>query len=276
MNRKIFLLVIGLFMLMVLAGCGCHPGDVCDTGAKAPEALATATPTVTSAPSNTPSATPSSTPAPATDTPAAPTATATATAGPGQAQGACANRYFPTIKGATWTYTLAGLLQSSRTSVVTDVVSGGFTLQSQRTQPAASDSVHWVCTSDGLATILQASQPDAIVDVDPGAGVTLPAKVQAGDMWTQVRSGSVKSKSASGTVTITYQFRAMNVGPQIVPAGTFQALRVYGNATATLPGGKSLAFKSTYWYAPGVGLIELETVPATGVFHWDLASYKIP
>lgn len=214
------------------------------------------------------------------------TPTATGTPGPSQAGASCANRYFPVVAGAAWTYGFTSLLgPSSRTSTITTLGNGAFTIQTQRTTPPSASISHWTCTPDGLAagetngiplaTILEQTQPELSVDSYPVSGVTVPAELKPGDTWTQTVSGTIQSKSAPGAVTILYQFKAVGEETVTVPAGTFQGMRVDGDATATLPDGASLPYKVADWYAQGVGLVQAETINNNNTLLWKLTSYKI-
>jgi hypothetical protein len=159
--------------------------------------------------------------------------------------------YFPTQKGAKWTYaTHRNDEEETETFVVTEVVekggekiiSVGRELKSKVT-PAGTFKL----TKQGAIESVGISQ---INDLPLSA---LDRPVKPGDVWEVDTIGP-------GKVPVKWK-RAVR-GPEKVkiPAGTFEAIRV--EHTFTIKGDGELPdvlfLSRTEWYAPGVGLIRVE------------------
>jgi hypothetical protein len=126
--------------------------------------------------------------------------------------------------------------------------------------------------------------PDGNVNVVAvsNIGITLPPDIQPEDDWSQTLQIQASSQDGSLNGTITIEFEAMGEREITVPAGTFNAMAVSVEATATFSGGKGssiLEYKGTDWFAPGVGRIlsigEI-TGPFTSSYNLELNAYNIP
>jgi hypothetical protein len=139
--------------------------------------------------------------------------------------------------------------------------------------------------------MLNAQNIQMNLNVTNASGVTFPSQINAGDQWQQNLdfTGNVtmmnEEAEAEGNAQMT--FNAVGTESVIVPAGTFEALKVETNVTLnitasfagiTLP--VTFSGDYTYWFAQGVGWVK-----ATGTGNvlgnsftetTELQSYNIP
>lgn len=248
MVRKLIAGYIGVaFLLIFITACS--------------KANATSIPTQTSVPIATEA--PTSTPAPqATE--------ATLRAG------LCANAYYPVREGATWTYSSTGGPAGGGgfTDTITSVREHGFVLTSKygdltRTQ-------EWSCTPEGLVALqlggasLAIFDPDTMqvnLDVSHVGGMTFPADLQPGDTWQHTLDFSgritMRGHDTDAQGNAQSSFTAVGYEKVIVPAGTFDALKIHVDTTFHLTSnfnGVDLPFTFTtpydYWFVQSVGWVK--------------------
>ena len=215
----------------------------------------------------------------------------------------CANALFPVKKGAVWTYSNSSQTfgASSLTITITDVRLDGFTMVTKVGQD--SPTQEWTCSPDGLLALSFGSGASVLDFATQGisgalaasnvSGITIPANVQPGMKWTYNVdvSGNItqtsNNMSANAKGTVQNNLQAVDIESVTVPAGTFQATKVQAtstfNVTANYHGlgiPLSLTINSTFWFAPGVGLVQSqENTSIAGTTYsasTELQSYNIP
>ncbi|MGZ9234837.1 MAG: TapB family protein [Anaerolineales bacterium] len=245
---------------------------------------------------------PTETQVPSTDasgTVTAPTVTSEGNPAIGGA-GLCTNVYYPVREGATWSYKSTGgpAGEYSFTDTVAAVREDSFTLSTQIADLTRSQE--WTCRPQGLAALQLGGAPAAMLnaqniqldlEVTNASGVTFPREIHPGDQWQQNLdlAGNVRVATQEGTGTGTAQisFTALGNESVMVPAGTFDALKVEVDTTLALSvtyQGLSLPVtfsgSHTYWFAENVGWVK-----ATGTGNvlgtsfsetTELQSYNIP
>lgn len=276
-QKKIRILISALLITFSLAACSSPAPSVSPTQPQITEAVqATATGPVAQS-----------------------TATLEATT-PTTEQNLCTNTYYPVREGATWSYKSTGgpAGEYSFTDTITSVRTDGFTLSTQI--GGLTRAQEWTCTAEGLAALQFGGAPAAMLnsqniqmnfDVTNANGVTFPRQINPGDQWQQSVdiAGDVTlfNEEAQATGSVQMNFSAVGNESVIVPAGTFEALRVEVdvslNISATYEGiTLPVAFSGdyTYWFAPGVGWVKSNgTGSALGTSFTDnteLQSYSIP
>ncbi len=223
------------------------------------------------------------------------------TALPGQEL--CTNTLFPVKKGAVWTYATSSetLGTSTFTSTITDVRADGFTTTTQVGQDSATQE--WSCTPDGLLALSFGNGVSVLDFATQGisgnlsasnvSGITIPANIQPGAKWQYNMdvSGNIKqtsnniSANANGKVVTDAQ--AMGIESITVPAGTFQATKIQATSNFNLITDFfglgipfSFSINSTFWLAPGVGLVRSDqdtTIVGTAYSaSTALQSYNVP
>jgi len=209
--------------------------------------------------------------------------------------GACANPYLPIIAGATWNYKLTGPVPDTFTRSILSVETSGFTDQDVFGTGVTRQG-KWNCDNGGLIALdpsgggsASISAQNITVDFKTTelSGVTLPAKINAGDSWTQTTTLE-GTETVSGTqVPVKNQFsntcKANGVESVTVGAGTFDAMRVecqtVMNITITMQGNPiqtKMTFNGTNWYAENIGLVKTATTGEGLDSTIELVSYNIP
>jgi hypothetical protein len=159
--------------------------------------------------------------------------------------------YFPTTVGAKWVYQFA---KADQTEVVTHVrreggdvvVSVGYERPGGEVAPIHTMALR----GDGLYMLDEVGKP-----YDPPVCVLkLPVKV--GDRWEGTSSRPDLGK-------IRYAKEVREVRKLQTPAGAFQAV---GVDSEFVVGAAENAPKDRYWYAPDIGLIQIEKVRALKSF----------
>ena len=184
--------------------------------------------------------------------------------------GSCANDYLPVKPGATWTYSGKSATGNfTRVSTITSVEANSFereiaTTLSNGTQRTYTDS--WKCTPDGLvlqggplSTTFQSVYGNATMKTLSTTGVTLPARINAGDSWTQDAQLAFTSTKVSVNITLTYNFKAIGLKSITVPAGTFNAMKIQINVTSqttTATRTNNIEVDGFEWFVPGVGAVK--------------------
>jgi hypothetical protein len=120
------------------------------------------------------------------------------------------------------------------------------------------------------------------------SGVTLPAIVRPNDSWSQQftieGTQTVSGQDVQGKGDMSYSCTAADIETVVVPAGSFDAIRVgcqtNGTLTVTMAGFEvptEFTAAATMWYARDLGMIKTEN-EISGVGHTtiELTSYTIP
>ncbi len=218
---------------------------------------------------------------------AAPTA---APAVQGAAVGACQNRYYPVVQGASWQYRLSGVSNDTFTRAITTVRADGF--DDQDTFSAGTTRTgNWSCQDGNLIALTPGGGPTVAAageqftfTVESNDGVTFPADPQPGQTWTQNIVYSGQQTTAGVTVqtrnVAALSCKAGNVEMVTVPAGEFQALRVDCTNKIDIYVSGALAFTlnsaNIAWYAPGAGMVKSSGTSDMGPTEIVLLAYRIP
>jgi hypothetical protein len=214
--------------------------------------------------------------------------------------GMCSNPLYPVKQGVTRTYSMTGLPTgpTTYTETITDVSSDGFTVTNQF--GTLTKTAKWNCTPDGLlelqlgggtAMLSTSSGMQADFTITKSSGVTIPAKVSAGDAWSYsldfTTQLTMNNSSGQAQGTVNYQLKALGNESVTVPAGTFNAMKeqVTTNlnmqvAMQSLNIPVTMTEDSTVWYAPNVGMVkEVDNASVMGNTVNDtieLQSYNVP
>jgi len=228
--------------------------------------------------------------------PSQPTITAGATTQPTKSSG-CANPYFPTSAGATWTYATSSSMAPDNTTkrTITSINATGFTTE-DASAPDINVQIQWNC-KDGNLAMLQSARitlsNDAtvlgITSVD-SSGYLIPAVISDGMTWSETLK-IIGTGEVNGTTKMIQhndtQIDCTAAGKEsvTVQAGKFDALKVSCVYTITSltefqdqTGVSSPVITNetiTDWFVVGVGSVKRETVgdiSETAV----LTSYSIP
>jgi len=108
--------------------------------------------------------------------------------------------------------------------------------------------VDWSCTDEGLSVKL-GEVPGVVMK---STGVSIPAKLDVGDEWTQTFESGAEGFSQK-MVTVN---RVTGREQVTVPAGTYEALRVDFDIDMNIPGQGPVTSTGTQWFVPGVGLVK--------------------
>lgn len=212
-----------------------------------------------------------------------------------EATGACANPYLPVIAGATWNYKLTAAVPDTFTRSIVSSDETGFVDQDVFGR-GVSRQGRWKCENGNLIALDPANGGSASVSSESVTvdfqttelnGVTLPAKVNPGDTWTQ-------NLTLEGTETINgVQMPARNqltstctaIGTEsvTVEAGTFDSIRMdcqtIMNISVTMQGnpvGTTLTIDAKNWYVENIGLVKSTTTGNGLDSTVELVSYHIP
>ena len=209
----------------------------------------------------------------------------------------CKNPFIPVVLDASWTYKSSGSPRGEHlvTETISDVRADGFTVTTD--YGSAKKAFDWSCTPEGLRVFGSGSNQAEGLSVDSGqwqlaltiknaSGVTLPVKINTGDLWIQTyefeSTGDVAGNTISslGTAISTYEFLGME--SITTPAGIFQAIKIKGDTkedTQATVGGSvvnsSNEHQTMFWFVEGIGRVRSET---TGSYTetMELQSYSIP
>ena len=209
--------------------------------------------------------------------------------------GQCVNPLQPVMVGAQWTYSLSGISTGSFTRSITALRSDGFTEQDQF-DGGLTRIGEWKCENGTLTALSPAESLSAMIQTEgmqaefrttSSSGVTLPAIVRPGDSWSQTfkieGTQSVAGQDVQGKGDIAYSCTAADIETVVVPAGSFDAMRVgcqiNGTITVTLAGLEvptQLASVATIWYARDVGMVKTENeIGGVGHSSVELTAYTI-
>lgn len=209
----------------------------------------------------------------------------------------CTNRYIPVVLNTRWTYQSTGSPRGEHTltETISDVRADGFTVTTD--YGSATKMVDWSCMPDGLRVFGSGNNPaqglsvgsdqwQLDVSIKSASGVTLLAKANPGDSWTEryefESTGELAGSTvvSSGVATSSYEF----LGEESIttPAGTFQAIKIRSSTKEdiqTTTGGSAVNSSNEYqtilWFVEGIGRVKSET---TGSYTEtiELQSYSIP
>ena len=215
-------------------------------------------------------------------------------------EGACANRYFPVVQGATWTYESKGSPAGTYqfTDTVSTVQSDGFTLTSKYGNDLRMEE--WKCSAAGLVVLrlggpaiatLKSQDMNFDFEFKNVQGLSIPVQIKPNDTWGKSLefegNMDLAGESAAAAGNSQVEYTALGSEQITVPAGTFQAVKVQSenNIVFTiLVQGISVpvSFSGTYnyWYAEGVGWVKAEGKGnITGISFTEkieLQKYSIP
>lgn len=186
----------------------------------------------------------------------------------GAAWAKCDHPYYPVREGWVWTYKSStdGKTYTSSQSNVSD---SGFTSIMNFSNVTVEN--RWRCNANGLASLeyggVNSGQNQQIkMETVSSKGVAIPAGLGVGSSWEYSYTIKGNMPSQGGTMTGESTVTNKVVGQETVkvPAGTFQAYKVESTFTTKMNmtiSGKQVSlpansFKSTVWYARGVGMVK--------------------
>jgi hypothetical protein len=227
---------------------------------------------------------------------AAPAATEAATTAPTEmATTACENAYLPPIVGAKWNYKISGPTPDTYTHTVLAVDSDSFTEQDVFGVGVTRQG-KWTCESGNLIALnpssgdsgtVQAQNVQVNLETKEHSGITLPAKMNAGDTWSQTLllegTETINGTELPAKNEFSNDCTAKGVESVTVEAGTFDAMRVecktVMHLTVTIAGKDTAAtfnLTGTSWYAENIGMVKNTTTGMGFDSTTELVSYDIP
>ena len=278
-----------LLPIVLLVGCASGAPEQTERPPLASPTVAAPTAPALPSATGTPTAIPSPTAAPAEPT-ASPSPTALPS--PTPAQGACQNRYYPVVQGATWSYRLSGPVGDTFTRAIVGIREDGFDDQDTFTSGAIRRG-SWACRQGDLISLtpgggasVAAGGVQTDFTIESNEGLTLPADPQPGTRWTQtivyLGQFNMGDRSAKARSKLNTSCQAVGMESVIVPAGSFEALRADCTNQLNIallgdvPFDFSISTSGSAWYAPGVGLVKLRDVSEMGTTEVVLLSYTLP
>jgi hypothetical protein len=235
---------------------------------------------------------PKNTPTPAADSSPAAQQSLPAVSG----ANACSNPLFPVVKGASWTYSITGITADTFTHSITEVRADGFTDQ-DLFAGGVTRTGEWKCDQGALIALspltgptgaITANNMTATLHTTQMSGVTLPASVKPGDTWNQdftiEGTQSIGGQNVAATGKVAFACTAASSESVTVAAGPFNAQRVDCKINLTVAvniGGlqvpTSFSADTSMWYAPGVGLVKLDSaIAGMGNGSIVLTAYSLP
>ena len=212
----------------------------------------------------------------------------------------CAHQYYPVRQGSTWTYQSTGSPADDYrfTDTITAVRDDGFTLTTEYEK--FSRTQEWSCSPEGLfalelgGPVVAALQSQAIelnLGLKNMSGITFPHDIAAGDTWQQILEfdGDMNIAGEEGTASGTAQanFSALGMENVLVPAGTFDAMKIQVETLVdlnvtyeglTVPVTYTATY--TYWFASDVGWVKasgsVNLMEQSFTENIELQSYNIP
>jgi hypothetical protein len=132
--------------------------------------------------------------------------------------------------------------------------------------------VEYTCSDAGMTSVNPIQQylgalvtgPNAPVKVTltSNSGISLPAKIEAGDSWQQIAGweGVINGLSTNGRAVLDYN--AVGYESITVPFGTFNALKVNATIRIEVTAFRILAgtYDYTFWLAPDIGMVKSEGI----------------
>jgi len=192
----------------------------------------------------------------------------------------CENAYYPVVDGATWTYTLAGAIESTSTLKTHPVEEKEFKVTTSSVDGTSQETGH--CTEEGIAfwdeaglsALFQSGAGTSTASTLQSTGVSLPHEIEPGDTWNQTLSAV--GSDTDGILSVNAEFEAQGYETISVPAGDFDTLRILRTSTVLFQGNEILE-KATEWYAKDVGLVKRVTsITGLSELPLELVSYDIP
>jgi len=227
----------------------------------------------------------------------APVATELSGGGSGANNIACDNPLYPVVVGATWNYSLTGLLPDTFTRSITALTEDGFTDQDVFNSGAIRTG-QWMCESGNLTNLdpadnlvsanVQTGSTSTDFQTTAMEGVTMPAGITSGTSWAQnftIEGTQDLNGQQVGSRNVTsYSCTAIGDEAVTVAAGNFTAMRVDCQTnitiTITMAGMEvptSITSTSSTWYSPSVGMVKTDLVLSDGTTsNIELTSYNIP
>lgn len=222
-------------------------------------------------------------------------ATAAPTGATELAAGACDNPYLPPVVGATWSYKISGPTSDTYTHTVLSVDSDSFTEQDVFGVGVTRQG-KWTCENGDLIALnppsgdsgtVQAQNVQVNLETKEQSGITLPAKINAGDTWSQTLllegTETINGTELPARNEFSNDCTAKGVESVTVEAGTFNAMRVECKTVMHLTitmGGKDTAatfnLTGTNWYAENIGMVKNTTTGMGFDSTTELVSYDIP
>lgn len=234
--------------------------------------------------------TPASPPAPAVSS-ALPSEPAVGQASPTPPPADCFNPYYPVALGATWTYQMSGTSTDTYNHSIISASNSEFRDQDVFGS-GTTRTGQWRCEKGNLIALTPGGGSAAVAaagqifnfTVTANSGVTIPANMDVGSVWSQ--EISFESTQDAGGTQITSQNQAATsctaVGREsvTVAAGTFDTLKVecQTKVTISIAGMSPIVIEgpSTAWYAQGVGMVKNIGSAAGYETTIELTSYQIP
>ncbi|XXF80424.1 hypothetical protein P2318_11920 [Myxococcaceae bacterium GXIMD 01537] len=190
---------------------------------------------------------------------------------------ACPHPYFPLVEGLRLTYRAGRSELTLATRDVKPVPEGlrgvlAVELKGRRGETEATCTVEGVRTGLGglEGTLLSASGMEVEVVAAEGMAVPSLASMVPGGVWKNSLSVKLRPPATAKvrpTISTTFDKEATVVGEEevTVGAGTFKALKVRNTTTARALRDASMgrSIESLIWFAPGVGIIKVETAGHT-------------
>ena len=193
------------------------------------------------------------------------------------AQVSCDDPFYPSSKGATWTYIEPDMVIPT-TGVVTISGAGNadFTVSTQEVtfgdRVVDEHDASWSCTAEGLFAPLtdtgiegyELYGPLVVNKSETGVDIPQPGAWQVGYTWTTTRQ--LEAGPSENEITAYYDFMDVTkheivAKEQItVPAGTFEAFKVDSSSewTAISPSGSETngTGRGSRWYVKEIGLVK--------------------
>lgn len=186
----------------------------------------------------------------------------------GAAWAKCDHPYYPVREGWVWTYK-SSTDGKTYTSSQSNVSASGFTTIMKFSNLTVEN--RWRCDANGLASLeyggVSGGQNQQIkMETVSSKGVVIPNRLGVGSSWEYSYTIKGNMPSQGGTMTGDSTVTNKVVGQETVrvSAGTFQAYKVESTFTTKMTmtvSGKAMnlpanSFKSTSWYAQGVGMVK--------------------
>ena len=166
------------------------------------------------------------------------------------------------MDGATWTYTLAGAIESTSTLGTHPVEENEFNVTTTSVDGTSWQTGH--CTEEGIAfwdeagltALFQSGAGTSTASTLQSTGISLPHEIEPGDTWSQAIS--VVGSDTDGIVSVNAEFEAQGYETISVVAGDFDTLRILRISTVLFQGNE-IREETTEWYAKDVGLVKRVT-----------------
>jgi hypothetical protein len=149
---------------------------------------------------------------------------------------ACANPYFPSSTGSSWTYSGSDSYTGNYTRVDRVSQSNGNSFTVDTMVGEIPYSVTYACSSTGLiasdpvtqyaGALLSSTNTPITVTLTSNTGTTLPTDIQPGDTWQQMADFEASSSDLNISGRFVFDYTAVGFENVSVPFGTFNALRV--------------------------------------------------